>query len=47
MIGIVPALRIFTDVLCICRIDTISVPRTGLADGIIHELYRQYAPDAE
>lgn len=44
---IVPALRIFTDVLCICRIDTISVPRTGLADGIIHELYRQYAPDAE
>lgn len=44
---IVPALRIFTDVLCICQIDTISVPRTGLADGIIHELYRQYTPDAE
>lgn len=39
---IVPALRIFTDVLCICQIDTILVPRMGLADGIIHELYRQY-----
>lgn len=39
---IVPALRIFTEVMYLCGIDTVCVPRMGLADGIIHELYRQY-----
>lgn len=43
---IVPALKIFTEVLRICRIDTVCVPRMGLADGIIHQLYRQYNPFA-
>lgn len=42
---IVPALRIFTEVMYLCRIDTVSVPRMGLADGIIHELYRQYGEE--
>lgn len=41
---IVPALRIFTDVTRIGRIGTIYVPRQGLADGIIRQLYRQYNP---
>lgn len=41
---IVPALRIFTDVTHIGRIGTIYVPRQGLADGIIRQLYRQYNP---
>ena len=39
---IVPALGIFTDVTRLCRIGTIDVPRQGLADGIIRQLYRQY-----
>lgn len=40
---IAPALRIFTDVVRICGIDSVCVPRMGLADGIIHLLYQQYA----
>ncbi|WP_417014513.1 hypothetical protein [Alistipes sp.] len=41
---IVPALGIFTEVTRIGRIGTIYVPRQGLADGIIRQLYRQYNP---
>lgn len=41
---IVPALGIFTEVTRIGRIGTICVPRQGLADGIIRQLYRQYNP---
>lgn len=39
---IVPALEIFTTVARICHIDTIAVPRMGLADGIIRQLFKQY-----
>lgn len=39
---IVPALQIFTTVTRICRIGTVTVPRMGLADGMIRQLYKQY-----
>lgn len=39
---IVYALQIFTTVTQICDIDRVLVPRLGLADGVIHKLYRQY-----
>ncbi len=44
---IVPALRIFTDVVRICGIGSVCVPRLGLADGIIRLLYRQYYPETD
>ncbi len=40
---IVPALKIFLEVMKQSGITTIAVPRQGLADGIIHMLYRQYS----
>lgn len=36
---IVPALKIFSTISKICKIDRIYVPKVGLADGIIHHLY--------
>lgn len=39
---IVYALQIFTTVTQICDIDEVLVPRLGLADGVIHKLYKQY-----
>ncbi len=41
---IVPALEIFLTVCHSCRIDEIIVPRIGLVDGIIHQLYRRSEP---
>ncbi len=38
---IMPALEIFLTAAGSCRIDEIIVPKIGLADGIIHQLYRQ------
>jgi exopolyphosphatase/guanosine-5'-triphosphate,3'-diphosphate pyrophosphatase len=36
---IVPALEIFLTAADRCKIDTVTVPTIGLADGIIHSLY--------
>ncbi len=44
---IVPALQIFTTVARICRIESVTVPRMGLADGIIRQLYKQYRTTTE
>ncbi len=38
---ILPALEIFLTVAHRCKIDEIIVPKIGLVDGIIHQLYRQ------
>ncbi len=38
---IAPALKIFLTAAKSCKIDDIFVPRIGLADGIIHQLYRR------
>lgn len=38
---IVPALQIYTSILKWAAIDSIEVPRIGLADGLIRELYYQ------
>ncbi len=38
---IIPALEIFLTAARRCRIDEIIVPRIGLVDGIIHQLYRR------
>lgn len=38
---IVPALEIFTEVVRRCGIDSICVPRQGLADGMIHQIHTQ------
>lgn len=40
---IMPALEIFLLAAKTCRIDEIIVPKVGLADGIIYQLYKQYA----
>ncbi len=37
---IMPALKIFTTVCKECKINNIIVPKIGLADGIIHSLYK-------
>lgn len=39
---IVPALEIFLMAARVCRIDEVIVPKIGLADGIIHKLYRKH-----
>ncbi len=39
---IVPALKIFLTVSKCCRINEIAVPKVGLADGVIHQLYREH-----
>ncbi len=39
---IMPALEIFLTAAHTCRIDEIIVPKVGLADGIIHQLYRKH-----
>lgn len=36
---IVPALKIFTTICKICKVNQVHVPKVGLADGIIHHLY--------
>jgi len=36
---IIPALKIFLTVAKVCKINTIHVPKVGLVDGIIHQLY--------
>ena len=36
---IVPALKIFLTATKLCKIDEVVVPKVGLADGIIHQLY--------
>ncbi len=36
---IIPALKIFTAVCNVCKINNVIVPKKGLADGIIHKLY--------
>ena len=38
---IMPALKIFITVAKLCKTDEIIVPKVGLADGIIHLLYKQ------
>jgi exopolyphosphatase/guanosine-5'-triphosphate,3'-diphosphate pyrophosphatase len=38
---IVPALQIYTSILKWSNVDRIEVPRIGLADGLIRELYYQ------
>jgi exopolyphosphatase/guanosine-5'-triphosphate,3'-diphosphate pyrophosphatase len=38
---IMPAIEIFLTAARRCRIDEIIVPKIGLVDGIIHQLYRQ------
>ena len=38
---IVPALFIFTTVLCATGTDTVVVPKLGLVDGIVRELYKE------
>jgi exopolyphosphatase/guanosine-5'-triphosphate,3'-diphosphate pyrophosphatase len=38
---IVPALQVYTSILKWAAIDSIEVPRIGLADGLIRELYYQ------
>lgn len=37
---ILPALKIFVTASKVCKINDIIVPRVGLADGIIHQLYK-------
>ena len=39
---IVPALFIFTTVLCATGTDTVVVPKLGLVDGIVRELYKEH-----
>ncbi len=39
---IMPALEIFLTAARTCKIDEVIVPKIGLADGIIHRLYRQF-----
>lgn len=39
---IIPALKIFVTVAKTCAINEIAVPRQGLADGIIYQLYQQH-----
>lgn len=38
---IIPAMKIFMTAAKSCKIDNIIAPRIGLADGIIHQLYRE------
>ncbi|MDE6139362.1 MAG: hypothetical protein K2F95_00195 [Alistipes sp.] len=41
---IVPALTIFTTAVERCGIESIFVPKLGLADGIVRQLYKRYNP---
>lgn len=38
---IMPAMKLFLTVGKVCKIDEVIVPKIGLADGIIHQLYKQ------
>ena len=38
---IVPAMKIFLTAAKVCKIEEIIAPKIGLADGIIHQLYRR------
>ncbi|MFT4070974.1 MAG: hypothetical protein QM654_03525 [Dysgonamonadaceae bacterium] len=40
---IIPAMKIFNTICKVCKINEVYVPKVGLADGIIHHLYNEYA----
>lgn len=44
---ILPAMKLFLTVGKICKINEIVVPRVGLADGIIYQLYNDQRTDAQ
>jgi exopolyphosphatase/guanosine-5'-triphosphate,3'-diphosphate pyrophosphatase len=43
---LVPALNIYTNILKWANIESIFVPKIGLADGLIHHLYDQVLDEA-
>ncbi|MEN9918313.1 MAG: hypothetical protein RL662_749 [Bacteroidota bacterium] len=44
---IIPALKIFTTICKICKVNEVYAPKVGLVDGITHHLYYKHQQDME